>query len=122
MADPAYFAATALTWLLAAVFAHAAYLNLAGPDFVREEFRRWGFAAWFRYLIGALELLGLVLGLFSATRVAGMVLLGLVLLGVCWMLVKDADWHRLSFPLVLLALVALVIVLELIAPFSGFSG
>ncbi|HEY9278977.1 MAG TPA: DoxX family protein [Eoetvoesiella sp.] len=122
MADATEFVVVLLSWLLAAVFAHAAYLNLTGPAFIRDEFQRWGFPAWFRYLVGALELLALILGLFSATRLAGMVMLGALLLGVCWTLAKEADWHRLAFPLVLMALVALVIALGPAAPLFPFSG
>ena len=68
---------------LAAFFLAAAIGNLVGPDTIVEEYRRWGYPGWFRFVTGTLELatawllahrrrqnLGLLLG--SAEMVAAL--------------------------------------------------
>lgn len=97
-----------LPWLVAAVFIHAGWLNVSGPSFIQEEFNRWGFPSWFRLAVGWLEVAGAVLLMFEASRFVGSVILIVIMLGVCFTIVRHADWHNLSFPLVLLALSAYI--------------
>ena len=106
--EPLQFAASALSWMVSLVFFHAAWLNLAAPAFIREEFARWGYAQRLRQAVGIAEALGAALLLFESTRLPGLGLLLTVLVGVLVTLIRDADWHRLAFPLLLSSMVLLI--------------
>ena len=95
--------------LLAAAMAIGAALNLAGPGFVREEFRRWGYPAPLRIAAGLAEAAAAVLLLIPAARPAGALLALAVLLGVLVTLARDSAWLRCEYPAALAILAVLIL-------------
>jgi len=71
------------TWglkgLLALVFLYAAYLKLSGDPKMVAEFGVLGFGQGFRYLTGAIEVIGAVLLLWTRSAFLG----AITLLGIC---------------------------------------
>jgi uncharacterized membrane protein YphA (DoxX/SURF4 family) len=94
--------------LLAAVLAWAGCLNLAAPDFIREEFRAWGYSDQFRKAVGALEWIAAAALLIEPLRPIGCVIAIAIMLGVLVTLFRQRAFMRLEYPLVLLALLLLV--------------
>jgi putative oxidoreductase len=70
------------------------------PDLV-ANFARWGYAPWFVYLAGALEVLGAVLVVVPRTRVAGAALLVVVMLGAVATHLRAGEAAEIVAPLVL---------------------
>ena len=58
MGDADAKAAQVLSVILAGVYLIVGFAQIAGVAGVAESFAQWGYPAWFRILIGALELLG----------------------------------------------------------------
>lgn len=71
----------ALRAALAALFLSAAIMKLAGQSMMVQEFDAVGLGQWFRYLTGALELVGGIAILIPAFSVLGAVLFLLVDVG-----------------------------------------
>jgi uncharacterized membrane protein YphA (DoxX/SURF4 family) len=69
----------ALKGLLALAFVGAAYLKLSGNPKMVAEFGEIGFGQGFRYLTGAIEVIGAALLLWPRSAFAG----AIVLLGIC---------------------------------------
>jgi hypothetical protein len=74
-------ACTLLRVLLAAFFAYLAARNLSGDQRMADDFRRWGYADWFRGVTAILQVAGAAALLVPATRMAGALLLTGVLVG-----------------------------------------
>jgi hypothetical protein len=74
-------ACTVLRVLVAGFFVYLALRNLAGDEHMAAEFRRWGYADWFRGLTAGMQVVGALLLLVPATRLIGALLLACVLLG-----------------------------------------
>jgi uncharacterized membrane protein YphA (DoxX/SURF4 family) len=91
-------------WSLAAIFVGSAGLNLAGPDFVREEFEKWRYPAWLRLAVGVMELTAAALLLIAATRTWGAMLALLILAAVIFSMARTREWLRMQFPLLMGAL------------------
>ena len=102
-------AALALRVLLAAVFVAAGLIQLAAIEFEVQGFAHFGYAPWFMYAIGVLELgAGLALLRRRAATAAAM-LLGVVMVGAAGSHLRAGDGVLLATPaLVLLALLAVV--------------
>lgn len=100
--------ATGLALILAAAMAIGGTLNLAGPGFVRDEFRRWGYPAWLRPAVGAAEWAAALMLLVPITRAFGAALALAVLVGVLASLARDHAWLRCEYPAVLLVIAAMV--------------
>ena len=94
--------------LLSAVLVWAGGLNLAGPDFIREEFAKWGYSDGFRISVGLAEWAAAIALIFVPFRILGCVLTTIILLGVVGTFVRDRSMMRLEYPLVLLALTLMV--------------
>lgn len=94
--------------LLAVVLAWAGSLNLAAPDFIREEFRAWGYSDRLRILVGALEWIAAAALLIQPLRLIGCAIAATILAGVLVTLFRHRAFMRLEYPLVLLTLVLLV--------------
>ena len=97
----------ALRVLLAAVFVLAGAMKLAAVEFEVQGFAHFGYAPWFMYAIGALELgAGLAL-LFRRAATPAALVLGVVMVGAAASHLRAGDGVLLALPaLVLLALLA----------------
>lgn len=95
--------------LLAAVFALAGGMKLAAVEFEVGAFEHFGYAPWFMYAIGVLELgAGLALLHRRATTLAAL-LLGAVMVGAAWSHLRAGDGVLLALPaLAFLGLLAAV--------------
>ncbi|HMM63282.1 MAG TPA: DoxX family protein [Mesorhizobium sp.] len=91
-------------WSLAAIFVGSAGLNLTGPDFVREEFEKWGYPSWLRFAVATMEVAAAVLLVVPATRSLGALLALAILVAVVFSLGRTREWLRMQFPLLMGAL------------------
>lgn len=99
--------------ILAALFAVAGVINLAGLGPVKRDFARWGYPTWLRLLCGALELssAGFLLG--QQTRLLGLAIAGVVMIGALFTLVRNREpFRHLAPALIFSALVVLCVVLR----------
>ena len=102
-----------LTLVLTALFAVAGVINLAGLGPVKRDFARWGYPTWLRLLCGALELssAGFLLG--QQTRLLGLAIAGVVMIGALFTLVRNREpFRHLAPALIFSALVVLCVVLR----------
>jgi hypothetical protein len=97
-----------LAWLLACIFVWAGALNIIGPKFIRDEFESWNYPSSLRIITGAAEWLAAGLLIWPRFRLIGCLIGTVVLLGVIGTLLRDRQLMRLEYPLVLLALAALI--------------
>jgi uncharacterized membrane protein YphA (DoxX/SURF4 family) len=97
-----------VSWVVAAVFVWAGGLNLVGPGFIRDEFESWNYPPWLRTSVGVLEGLAAILLVWPRFRLIGCLVAMIVLLGVIITLLRDRQLMRLEYPLVLLALAAII--------------
>ncbi len=91
-------------WSLAIIFAGSAGLNLAGPEFVREEFEKWNYPSWLRFAVAVMEFAAAALLLMEGTRVYGAILALAILASVIFSMTKTREWLRMQFPLLMAAL------------------
>lgn len=100
-------AGLALRVLLAAVFVLAGGMKLAAVEFEVQGFAHFGYALWFMYAIGVLELgAGLAL-LFRRSVAPAALLLGAVMVGAAFSHLRAGDGVLLALPaLALLVLLA----------------
>jgi putative oxidoreductase len=95
--------------LLGCIFLAAGISKLIALDSVVETFQGWGFPAWFRWLIGLVEMLAAVLVLIPATRELGAGLIALVMLGAVGTHVLAREWSMEPLPLALLVLAVMLV-------------
>jgi len=88
-------------WSLAAIFLWSAGLNLSGPDFVREEFEKWNYPSWLRFVVAAMEVAAAVLLVMSGARNFGALLALAILAAVIFSLGRTREWLRMQFPLLM---------------------
>lgn len=94
-----------LLWLLILFFVVGGAVNLAGPAGVREDYRRWGYPSWFRFLTGALEIASALMMIAPATRPAGLALGAVIMTGAAATLIHRRELAHL--PPSLFALLAI---------------
>ena len=82
------FTPTILVGALAVVFLVAGVINTSGRGTVKADFARWGFPAGFHLVCGGLELVGAALLLLPSTRFWGLVLLGAIMVGAIFSLLR----------------------------------
>ena len=82
---------TILVAALAAVFLVAGTINLSGIGTVKADFARWGFPAGFNLVCGGLELVGVALLVLSPTRLWGLMLLGAIMAGAIFSLLRNRE-------------------------------
>ena len=95
-----------IVMLLAVIFLLSGGAKLAGLEFEIEAFQRWGYPIWFMYLIGSIEVAGVIGLLFrqvSALAAAG---LTLMMIGAVMTHVLHAEWGMLVAAAVILTLSA----------------
>lgn len=98
----------ALTAILAAFFLIAGGLKLRGAPSQVDNFAHWGYAAWFLYVVGAVEAAG-AMGLL-VPRLAGFaaVLLGGTMLGAALTHLVHHEMKAVPIPLAILGLLVVV--------------
>ena len=98
----------ALTTVLAVFFLLAGGLKLRGTPSQVENFAHWGYAAWFLYVIGAVEIVGAI-GLL-VPRLAGfaVLLLGGTMLGASLTHLVHHEMKAVPVPLAILGLLAVL--------------
>src|ERR1700744_1277395 len=82
---------TILVAALTAVFLVAATINLSGWGTVKADLARWGFPAGFNLVCGGLELVGAALLVLPPTRLWGLVLLGAIMAGALFTLLRNRE-------------------------------
>ncbi len=97
-----------LTLLLATFFLVAGGTKLMSDPASTNNFVRWGYPTWFRFVIGVMEAWGGLLLLVP--RLAGLasILLGMVMIGATATHLVHGEIEAVPVPLVLLALLALL--------------
>lgn len=91
-------------WSLAIIFAGSAGLNLAGPEFVREEFEKWKYPSWLRFAVAGMEFAAAALLVAAGTRPYGAIVALAILAAVVFSMAKTQEWLRMQFPLLMGAL------------------
>jgi len=99
------FVLDSLLWLLILFFVVGGAVNLAGPAGVREDYRRWGYPSWFRFVTGTLEIVSALMTIAPATRPAGLVLGAVIMIGAAATLIHRRELAHL--PPSLFALLAI---------------
>lgn len=108
MAKIAAFAPTILLGALAVVFLVAGVINIRGRGTVQADFARWGFPAGFHLVCGGLELVGAALLLVPSTAYWGLALLGTIMAGAIFSLLRSREpFSHLAPALIIASLVAL---------------
>ena len=90
--------------VLAIVFIGSGGAKLAGLEFEIQAFEKWGYALWFMYFIGTVEVLGgigLLIRRTSALAAAG---LSLMMVGAVATHVIHSEWGMMVVASVILAL------------------
>ena len=102
-----------LAMVLTALFAVAGVINLAGFGPVKRDFARWGYPTWVRLLCGALELSSAGFLLWQQTRLLGLALAGVVMIGALFTLLRNREpFRHLAPALIFSALVVLSVALR----------
>jgi uncharacterized membrane protein YphA (DoxX/SURF4 family) len=94
--------------LLAVVFIRAGWLNLFAPDFIRAEFKSWGYSDRLRIAVGATEWAAAIVLLIPSVRLIGCALAIVIILGVIVTFLRHREFMRLEYPAVLLSIILLV--------------
>lgn len=84
-----------LTYLLFLIFAASGFAKLIALPFEVSAFERWGYALWFMYLVGALEVLGAIGLLVHRVSVLASFCLSLLMLGAISTHVMHQEWPML---------------------------
>jgi uncharacterized membrane protein YphA (DoxX/SURF4 family) len=90
--------ATILTAVLAVIFVVAGIINDIGRGTVKTDFARWGFPDGFNIVCGGLELVGAALLLLPSTRFWGLALLGMIMTGAIFSLLRYREPISHLFP------------------------
>lgn len=98
----------ALTAVLASFFLFAGGLKLAGAPAQVENFAHWGYAAWFLYVVGAVETAGAIGLLVPRAAVFAVLLLGGTMLGASLTHLVHNEMKAVPIPLVIAGLLAVV--------------
>jgi hypothetical protein len=84
--------AESVTFVLAALFALAVLLQLAGFKPVRQAIERWGYSARRLHINGALQLAAAVLLVIPNTRLAGVALAAAINFSIVALLLNHRAW------------------------------
>ncbi len=82
---------TIVTYAIAAMFLMSGGMKFMAPPEMVENFARWGFAQWFIYVVGAVEVGAAVLLALPATRVVGALILCVEMTGIAQVVLKKTD-------------------------------
>jgi len=102
---------TTMDWIayaVAALFAiGGGVMNLLAPPKFIEDYRRWGYPSWWRYVTAALMFLGAALLTLRDTRMAGSMLLAAIAVAAILTLIRHREFRGAIAPTVLF-LIALI--------------
>ena len=98
-----------ITLFLALVCLRSGWLKVTGNVFWVRDFHRWGYADWFRILVGVAELASMVLLLIPRFASYGAGLFALVMLGAIFTHATHNEFSRLPFNFLLLGLSLIVV-------------
>jgi putative oxidoreductase len=96
-----------VTGLLALMFAMAGCAKFVNPE-MAEHFRLWGYADWFRDLIGLIEIAAAIALLIPRTAFYGAVALTVVMAGAVYTHLAHGEVPETVTPVVLLGLLGLI--------------
>ena len=94
-------------WLLALFFVVGSSTNLFATEGILAEYRLWGYPDWFHYLTGTMELTSAILLAIARTRLFGVLLGGVVMVGAAATLLLHDEYAHALAPIVVLALLGL---------------
>ena len=102
-----------VAWLLALwlgyVFFRAGIDKFDDGSGWSRAFRGWGFAVWFRVLIGVLEVIGALLVLVPRTAVYGAITIGVVMIGAAITQLLHHRPHPAAYMMLALATIVFVL-------------
>jgi hypothetical protein len=99
--------------LIALFFLVAAGMKFAGTAFEVAGFERFGYALWFMYVVGALQVVGALLLAMRGTAALGAALLAVIMLGAVGSHLRAGDPVTMAIPaLILLVVLAGIAVLH----------
>jgi len=94
--------------LLALLYLTSGGMKLAGAQPAIESFTRYGYSAWFRLLIGAIEIVGAFLLLVPRTSGYAATALGVVMIGAAYTHLVNAEASRALLPVLLLVVLSVL--------------
>src|SRR5258708_588801 len=97
-----------LAWALAAFFVFGGAVNVAAPESVAADYRRWGYPDWFHLVTGGLELTTAVLLALTATRLLGAALGGVIMTAATATVAFHGEYTHAILPIAILTLAAVV--------------
>ncbi len=98
-----------VTLFLALVCLRSGWLKVSGNVFWVRDFHRWGYADWFRILVGIAELISMALLLIPRVAGYGAGLFAVVMLGAIFTHATHNEASRLPFNLLLLGLSLIIV-------------
>lgn len=99
---------SSLCWALAAFFVLGAIGNIFASATIIEDYQRWGYPSWFRYVTGVLEL-STALMLMTSYRLYGAFLGGAIMAAAAGTVVAHGEFSHAFAPLIVLSLCALFV-------------
>ena len=96
---------------IASVLLVIAFILAGSPKLLRvavwvEKFDAWGYAPWFLVAIGGIEITGAILLLIPRLAIAGVALLGVVMLGAAYTHLANGEGIEVIRPLIFLGVLA----------------
>lgn len=97
-----------LTWILAAMLGASGAFKIAGVQSMADNYANWGYPAFMLFVVGAAELLGVILLLLPKTASFASGWLGLIMVGAITTHVMAGEWGGSIVPMVLFGLLTVV--------------
>jgi uncharacterized membrane protein YphA (DoxX/SURF4 family) len=97
-----------LSSLIAAMFLFSGFTKLMGAEMHVLNFERWGYPAWFMYVVGLIEVSGAVFVLVPRLASYAALLLSVIMLGAIVTHVAAAEYAMLVMPVMLLVFLEVV--------------
>ncbi|SHM96849.1 DoxX family protein [Mucilaginibacter sp. OK098] len=86
---------TIIFWVLIIAYAIPGFIfgfkKLSGQKVSIEHFKRWGYPLWFMHFLGFIEIACGLLLLFNATRMYGIVIYAILIIGAIYTHLKNND-------------------------------
>jgi hypothetical protein len=97
-----------LAWALAAFFVFGGAVNIAAPESVAADYRRWGYPDWFHLVTGGLEFTAAVFLALTATRLVGAALGSCIMMAAAITVAFHGEYTHAILPVFILLLAAIV--------------
>lgn len=95
------------------LFAVGVIGNFIGPQKIRDNYKRWGYPPWFRYVTAILESVAIVLLMMPSSRLYGALLAAVVMIAAMATLLVHREYANATAP-GLASIVALICVVNYI--------